>query len=76
MSTIFRIAVAQLNFLVGDIKGNTQIILDSIQKAKQASVDLLIFPELALCGYPPEDLLLREDFKSQIKHALKIIQEK
>ena len=76
MPTIFRIAVAQLNFLVGDIKGNTQIILDSIQKAKQASVDLLIFPELALCGYPPEDLLLREDFKSQIKHALKIIQEK
>lgn len=51
MST-FRIAVAQLNFLVGDIKGNTQIILDSIQKTKQASVDLLIFPELALSGYP------------------------
>lgn len=76
MPTIFRIAVAQLNFLVGDIKGNTQIILDSIQKAKQDSVDLLIFPELALSGYPPEDLLLREDFKKQIQHALKIIQEK
>ncbi|MGC1853765.1 MAG: NAD+ synthase [Candidatus Aquirickettsiella sp.] len=76
MPTTFRIAVAQLNFLVGDIKRNTQIILASIQKAKQASVDLLIFPELALCGYPPEDLLLREDFKLQIKHALKIIQEK
>lgn len=72
----FRIAVAQLNFLVGDIKGNTQIILDNIQKAKQVSVDLLIFPELALSGYPPEDLLLREDFKSQIHHALKVIQEK
>jgi NAD+ synthase (glutamine-hydrolysing) len=76
MPTILRIAVAQLNFLVGDIKGNTQIILDSIQKAKQASVDLLIFPELALSGYPPEDLLLREDFKIQIHHALKIIKEK
>ncbi len=76
MPTTFRIAVAQLNFLVGDIKGNTQIILDCIQKAKQASVDLLIFPELALSGYPPEDLLLRENFKIQIQHALKIIQEK
>jgi NAD+ synthase (glutamine-hydrolysing) len=71
-----RIAVAQLNFLVGDIKGNTRIILNSIQKARQNSVDLLIFPELALSGYPSEDLLLREDFKKQIHHALKIIQEK
>ncbi|MFZ0219778.1 MAG: NAD+ synthase [Candidatus Aquirickettsiella sp.] len=76
MSTTFRIAIAQLNFLVGDIKGNTQIILDSIQKAKQDSVDLLVFPELALSGYPPEDLLLREDFKKIIHHALKIIQKK
>ena len=76
MPTILRIAVAQLNFLVGDLKGNTQIILACIQKAKQASVDLLIFPELALSGYPPEDLLLREDFKLKIQHALKIIQEK
>ncbi|MEN9449920.1 MAG: synthase [Pseudomonadota bacterium] len=76
MPTTFRIAAAQLNFLVGDIKGNTQIILKCMQKAKQTSVNLLIFPELALSGYPPEDLLLREDFKIQIQHALKIIQEK
>lgn len=76
MPTTFRIATAQLNFSVGDIKGNTQIILECIQKAKLASVDLLIFPELALSGYPPEDLLLREDFKIQIHHALKNIQEK
>lgn len=76
MPTTFRIAVAQLNFLVGDIVGNTEIILDSIRKAKQASVDLLIFPELALSGYPPEDLILREDFKKKIQHALKNIVEK
>ena len=76
MTTSFRIAVAQLNFLVGDIAGNTRIILNSIQKAKQASVDLLIFPELALSGYPPEDLVLREDFKKKIQHALKNIQQK
>ncbi|TLY47614.1 MAG: NAD+ synthase [Gammaproteobacteria bacterium] len=76
MPTTFRIAVAQLNFLVGDIAGNTQIILNSIHKAKQASVDLLIFPELALSGYPPEDLVLRKDFKKKIQRALKNIQEK
>lgn len=75
MPTTFRIAVAQLNFLVGDIAGNTQIILDSIHEAKQASVDLLIFPELALSGYPSEDLVLREDFKKKIQHALKNIQQ-
>lgn len=68
------IAVGQFNFLVGGIKANTQKILDVIKEAKQANVDLLVFPELALCGYPPEDLLLREDFKQQIKNALKIIQ--
>lgn len=76
MPTTFRIAIAQLNFLVGDIAGNTQIILECIHKAKQASVDLVIFPELALSGYPPEDLVLREDFKKKIHHALKDIQEK
>lgn len=73
MSTL-HIAVAQLNFLVGDINGNTQIILNTIQKAKQASVDLLVFPELALSGYPAEDLLLRKDFETQTIEALKIIQ--
>ena len=73
MSTL-HIAVAQLNFLAGDINGNTQIILNTIQKAKQASVDLLVFPELALSGYPAEDLLLRKDFETQIIEALKIIQ--
>lgn len=76
MPTTFRIAIAQLNFLVGDIAGNTQIILECIHKAKQASVDLVVFPELALSGYPPEDLVLREDFKKKIHHALKDIQEK
>lgn len=68
-----RIAVAQLNFLVGDIRGNTKIILDTLQKAKNLSVDLLVFPELALSGYPPEDLLLREDFKKQISESLEKI---
>ncbi|BBB15670.1 NAD synthase [Candidatus Rickettsiella viridis] len=71
---MLKIAIGQFNFLVGSIEANTQKILDVIKEAKQAKADLLVFPELALCGYPPEDLLLREDFKQQIKNALKIIQ--
>lgn len=74
MSSTLRIAVGQFNFLVGGIKANTKKILASIKEAKETKIDLLIFPELALCGYPPEDLLLRRDFEQQIKKALKIIQ--
>lgn len=74
MSPIFRIAVGQFNFLVGGITENTKKILNAIQKAEQLHADLLVFPELALSGYPPEDLLLRNDFKQQIKQALNTIQ--
>lgn len=69
-----RFAVGQFNFLVGGIKANTKKILDAMQKARELKIDFLVFPELALCGYPPEDLLLREDFKQQINEALKVIQ--
>jgi NAD+ synthase (glutamine-hydrolysing) len=74
MSTL-RIAVAQFNFLVGDIAGNTQKISAAIQEAKQAHAELIVFPELALSGYPPEDLLLRKDFANSISKALKSIQK-
>lgn len=74
MSSILKIAAAQFDFLVGGMQANTKKILAIMQQAKQEKVDLLIFPELALCGYLPEDLLLREDFKQQIKDSLKIIQ--
>ncbi len=57
-----RIAIAQINCVVGDLAGNVQRILDAAEKAKRAGADLLLTPELALCGYPPEDLLLRPDF--------------
>ncbi len=69
-----RFAVGQFNFLVGGIEANTKKILDAMQKARELKIDFLIFPELALCGYPPEDLLLRKDFKQQINEALKAIQ--
>lgn len=68
-----RIAIAQLNFLVGDVTGNTSKILDGIQKAEEGGADLILFPELALSGYPPEDLLLRKDFLSEIEKSLDLI---
>jgi NAD+ synthase (glutamine-hydrolysing) len=57
-----KIAIAQLNFTVGDLAGNVRIILDAAHRARNSGAELLITPELALTGYPPEDLLLRDDF--------------
>jgi NAD+ synthase/NAD+ synthase (glutamine-hydrolysing) len=61
MNTL-KIAVAQLNCTVGDISGNARRIAAAAREARTAGADLLVTPELALCGYPPEDLLLRRDF--------------
>jgi NAD+ synthase (glutamine-hydrolysing) len=57
-----RIGLGQFNAVVGDLKGNAQKILDIYKKAVSANVDLLAFPELSICGYPPEDLLLKKHF--------------
>jgi NAD+ synthase (glutamine-hydrolysing) len=57
-----RIGMAQINTTVGDFKGNTEKILDAIAEGKSLGIDLLTFPELAICGYPPEDLLLKPQF--------------
>jgi NAD+ synthetase len=57
-----RVAVAQINCIVGDLAGNAGRIVDAAVRARSAGADLLLTPELALCGYPPEDLLLRPDF--------------
>ena len=70
----FQIALAQINPCVGDINGNTQRIIDSIHQAKdEFHADIVIFPELAITAYPPEDLLLRPALHSQIKNSLKDI---
>ena len=61
MNTL-RIAIAQINCIVGDFSGNAERILTASQRAAALGADLLLTPELALCGYPPEDLLLRPDF--------------
>lgn len=57
-----KIAVAQLNFHVGNFDTNTQKIIDKIQDAKNQGVDLIVFSELAVCGYPPRDFLEFNDF--------------
>ncbi len=62
MAEIVRIAQAQINTVVGDLSGNRDRILEWIKKAEDAGADIVIFPELALTGYPPEDLLLRPKF--------------
>jgi NAD+ synthase (glutamine-hydrolysing) len=65
------IVMAQINPLVGDIAGNTQLILTSVAQAKALhQADMVVFPELALTGYPPEDLLLRDDLYRQVDTAL------
>ena len=56
------IAIAQINCVVGDIANNARRILGAATRARELGADLLLTPELALCGYPPEDLLLRPDF--------------
>ena len=57
-----RLAMAQINTTVGDLEGNTAKILDYIQKAKAQQADLVAFPEMAITGYPPEDLLFQPSF--------------
>ena len=59
---MIRIALAQINSAVGDLSGNTSKILSYIDKAKDLDVDLIAFPELAITGYPPEDLVFRNQF--------------
>jgi NAD+ synthase (glutamine-hydrolysing) len=65
-----KIALAQLNFTVADIKTNTAKIIAAIAEAKQQQADLVVFPELSVTGYPPEDLLLRPDFIRQAQAAV------
>ncbi len=69
-----KIMLAQANPLVGDIHGNTEMALGYIRQAMAEQLDVLVFPELFLCGYPPEDLLLRPSLKRRIDRALHQLQ--
>ncbi len=70
MASPLTIAIAQMNCVVGDLDGNASKILDFCRRAAAAGAQLLLTPELALCGYPPEDLLLREGFYRDCEAAL------
>jgi NAD+ synthase (glutamine-hydrolysing) len=65
-----RLALAQIDTTVGDLEGNRERILSSLQKAKEAAADIVLFPELAITGYPPEDLLLRPSFIRAAERSL------
>ena len=69
-----RIAVAQLNTAVGDVEGNTQKIITSINQAERKA-DLIVFPELTITGYPPRDLLFKKEFIDKNKEMLSKIVE-
>lgn len=68
-----KIGIAQINTTVGDLSGNKALILDAYQELVDSGAELVLFPELALCGYPPRDLLFKSRFVSDTWHTLEAI---
>ncbi|MBA3722775.1 MAG: NAD+ synthase [Parachlamydiaceae bacterium] len=68
-----RILLAQINPIIGDLEGNTKQILDSIQNGREQKADVILFPEMALSGYPPEDFLLMPHFLEAVLKKLDVI---
>ncbi len=73
---MFKISLAQINSTVGDLAGNTRKILEYTAQAQKAGAGLVVFPELAICGYPPEDLLLKKHFVADNIKALDALAKK
>ena len=65
-----KIAIAQVNLMLGDLAGNVDRLIAEANRARDAGASLIVTPELALCGYPPEDLLFRNDFRVACAEAL------
>ncbi len=72
---MLRIAMAQINSTMGDLKGNAEKIKKFLAEAKGCQADLVVFPELAITGYPPQDLLLEDDFVKRNKELLEDLVE-
>ena len=71
-----RVVMAQLDFLVGDIPGNTRAVIEAAQRAhEEQGADVVLFPELCLTGYPPEDLLLRPSLDLRVNEALETLRQ-
>ena len=68
-----RVALAQINATVGDIAGNEAKVREQLALAREAGAQLALFPELAVTGYPPEDLLLKEHFLADARAAVERI---
>src|SRR5579871_1089159 len=76
MTQTLRIALAQIDLLVGDVQGNAARVIDAARKAQaDLKADLVLFPELTLSGYPPEDLLFHRGFRRQIEIGLGKVRE-
>lgn len=68
-----KIALAQLNYIVGNFEHNSQLIIEHIEKAKQEQVDLVVFSEMSVCGYMPHDLLEQHDFIVKCRNYVDLI---
>src|SRR5712671_7966144 len=76
MKQSLRIALAQIDLLVGDVHGNAARVVNIARQARaDLGADLVLFPELSLSGYPPEDLLFHRGFRRQIEHGLAKVRE-
>jgi NAD+ synthase (glutamine-hydrolysing) len=76
MTDKLTVALAQLDLLVGDVAGNTAKILEYAERARdELQADLVVFPELSVCGYPPEDLLFHSGLRRRVEDAIKAIRD-
>jgi predicted amidohydrolase len=67
---VLKVALAQLNLLVGDVQGNLARVIAESRLAGEQGADLVVFPELTLSGYPPEDLLFHRGLRAQVDDAV------
>ncbi|MEQ9574803.1 MAG: nitrilase-related carbon-nitrogen hydrolase, partial [Rhodospirillales bacterium] len=70
MTDSLAIAIAQINPTVGDVAGNLALVQNARAEAAKLGADLVVTGELALCGYPPEDLVLKRTFQDRIEEAV------
>ncbi len=76
MTDKITVALAQLDLMVGDVAGNTRRILDYTARAREELLaDLVVFPELSICGYPPEDLLFHSGLRRRVEEAVETIRD-
>src|SRR5438067_4547402 len=73
---MMRLALAQINSVVGDVDGNSARVVEWLGRARGENADLVLFPELVVTGYPPEDLLLRPGFVRAARRAVESIAKK